>query len=133
MGGTGRAARVRVSTVSDALVNLPGAGGEGLLPRTQLRAVRVPLSRLGAGNLDHVSVKEAVLPFNRFPDADTVLGPEMRKQAIHYQVDTFASVYLHNDGGGAFSASALPNLAQIAPIRRNLGIHFASTPTWLIR
>jgi carbamoyl-phosphate synthase large subunit len=27
---------------------------------------------------DHVAVKEAVLPFNRFPDADTVLGPEMR-------------------------------------------------------
>ena len=26
----------------------------------------------------HVSVKEAVLPFNRFPDADTLLGPEMR-------------------------------------------------------
>jgi carbamoyl-phosphate synthase large subunit len=26
----------------------------------------------------HVSVKEAVLPFNRFPGVDTVLGPEMR-------------------------------------------------------
>ena len=26
----------------------------------------------------HVSVKEAVLPFTRFPDADTLLGPEMR-------------------------------------------------------
>jgi carbamoyl-phosphate synthase large subunit len=26
----------------------------------------------------HVSVKEAVLPFDRFPDADTLLGPEMR-------------------------------------------------------
>jgi carbamoyl-phosphate synthase large subunit len=26
----------------------------------------------------HVAVKEAVLPFNRFPDVDTVLGPEMR-------------------------------------------------------
>ncbi|HEX7166397.1 MAG TPA: carbamoyl-phosphate synthase large subunit [Acidimicrobiales bacterium] len=26
----------------------------------------------------HVSVKEAVLPFNRFPDVDTMLGPEMR-------------------------------------------------------
>jgi carbamoyl-phosphate synthase large subunit len=25
-----------------------------------------------------VSVKEAVLPFNRFPDVDTLLGPEMR-------------------------------------------------------
>ncbi len=27
---------------------------------------------------DHVAVKEAVLPFDRFPEADTVLGPEMR-------------------------------------------------------
>ncbi|MGH9183423.1 MAG: carbamoyl-phosphate synthase large subunit [Acidimicrobiales bacterium] len=26
----------------------------------------------------HVAVKEAVLPFNRFPDVDSVLGPEMR-------------------------------------------------------
>jgi len=26
----------------------------------------------------HVAVKEAVLPFNRFPDVDTILGPEMR-------------------------------------------------------
>jgi len=26
----------------------------------------------------HISVKEAVLPFDRFPDVDTVLGPEMR-------------------------------------------------------
>ncbi|NDH83688.1 MAG: carbamoyl-phosphate synthase large subunit [Acidimicrobiia bacterium] len=27
---------------------------------------------------DHVAIKEAVLPFNRFPEADAVLGPEMR-------------------------------------------------------
>jgi hypothetical protein len=27
---------------------------------------------------DHIAVKEAVLPFNRFPDADRLLGPEMR-------------------------------------------------------
>jgi carbamoyl-phosphate synthase large subunit len=27
---------------------------------------------------DHVAVKEAVLPFNRFPEADAILGPEMR-------------------------------------------------------
>jgi carbamoyl-phosphate synthase large subunit len=26
----------------------------------------------------HVSVKEAVMPFNRFPEVDTLLGPEMR-------------------------------------------------------
>jgi carbamoyl-phosphate synthase large subunit len=30
------------------------------------------------GELDHVSVKEAVLPFGRFPAADSVLGPEMK-------------------------------------------------------
>jgi carbamoyl-phosphate synthase large subunit len=29
-------------------------------------------------NAHHVAVKEAVLPFNRFPEADAVLGPEMR-------------------------------------------------------
>jgi carbamoyl-phosphate synthase large subunit len=27
---------------------------------------------------EHVSVKEAVLPFDRFPDVDTLLGPEMK-------------------------------------------------------
>ena len=29
-------------------------------------------------NAGHVAVKEAVLPFSRFPDVDTALGPEMR-------------------------------------------------------
>jgi len=29
-------------------------------------------------NRGHVAVKEAVLPFNRFPEVDTLLGPEMR-------------------------------------------------------
>ena len=28
--------------------------------------------------LDHVAVKEAVLPFDKFPGTDTILGPEMR-------------------------------------------------------
>jgi carbamoyl-phosphate synthase large subunit len=37
---------------------------DGLLPEAQ-----------GDG---HVSVKEAVLPFSRFPDVDSILGPEMR-------------------------------------------------------
>ena len=27
---------------------------------------------------DHISVKEAVLPFSRFPEADAILGPEMK-------------------------------------------------------
>jgi carbamoyl-phosphate synthase large subunit len=36
----------------------------------------------------HVSVKEAVLPFNRFPDVDTILGPEMRATGEVMGIDT---------------------------------------------
>jgi carbamoyl-phosphate synthase large subunit len=38
----------------------------------------LPQGREGLGFGDHVSVKEAVLPFDRFDGADSVLGPEMR-------------------------------------------------------
>jgi carbamoyl-phosphate synthase large subunit len=38
----------------------------------------LPREREGLGFGDHVSVKEAVLPFDRFEGADAVLGPEMR-------------------------------------------------------
>jgi hypothetical protein len=51
---------------------------------------------------------------------DEVLSASERQHAIHYQADTFASMYLHNDGGGKFTAHALPNLAQIAPIKSML-------------
>jgi len=36
----------------------------------------------------HVAVKEAVLPFNRFPDADRVLGPEMRSTGEVMGIDS---------------------------------------------
>ena len=35
----------------------------------------------------HIAVKEAVLPFNRFPDVDTLLGPEMRSTGEVMGVD----------------------------------------------
>ncbi len=40
--------------------------------------LHLPAGREGLGHGDHVSVKEAVLPFDRFEGADAVLGPEMR-------------------------------------------------------
>jgi len=46
-----------------------------------------------------------------------LLSPGPLRRALHYETDTFASVYLQNNGDGTFSATALPNLAQIAPIR----------------
>ena len=36
----------------------------------------------------HVSVKEAVLPFSRFPDADPLLGPEMRSTGEGMGIDS---------------------------------------------
>lgn len=39
------------------------------------------------------------------------------QQALHYEVDTFASVYLHNEGSGKFKSIALPLAAQISPAR----------------
>jgi carbamoyl-phosphate synthase large subunit len=41
-----------------------------------------------AGTGSHVSVKEAVLPFDRFPDADTLLGPEMRSTGEVMGIDS---------------------------------------------
>jgi carbamoyl-phosphate synthase large subunit len=42
----------------------------------------------------HVSVKEAVLPFNRFPDVDTLLGPEMKSTGEVMGIsDDFGSAY----------------------------------------
>jgi len=46
-----------------------------------------------------------------------IFGAAELRRALHYQADTFASVYLQNNGNGTFTASALPNLAQLSPIR----------------
>jgi hypothetical protein len=46
-----------------------------------------------------------------------VFSTSQLQQAVHYQADTFASVYLQNNGNGTFTSAPLPNLAQISPIR----------------
>ena len=46
-------------------------------------------------NKGHVSVKEAVLPFNRFPEVDTALGPEMRSTGEVMGIDsTFGRAFI---------------------------------------
>jgi hypothetical protein len=46
-----------------------------------------------------------------------LFSPEQLRRALHYETDTLASLYLQNSGNGTFTATALPSLAQIAPIR----------------
>ena len=44
----------------------------------RIAALDLPAGREGLGFGEHVSVKEAVLPFDRFEGSDALLGPEMR-------------------------------------------------------
>jgi len=46
-----------------------------------------------------------------------LFGADQLRRALHYQTDTFASLYLQNNGDGTFTSTPLPNLAQISPIR----------------
>jgi carbamoyl-phosphate synthase large subunit len=59
------------------------------------------------GGTDHVSVKEAVLPFQRFPGADAVLGPEMRSTGeVMGIADDFPTAF---GKAQAAAGSALPD------------------------
>ena len=48
---------------------------------------------------------------------EQLFGAAALRKALHYQVDTFASVVLHNDGRGGFTMAPLPMRAQTAPVR----------------
>ena len=48
---------------------------------------------------------------------EQLFGQDQLKHSLHYEVDTFASVFLHSDGGGKFSMTNLPSAAQISPVK----------------
>ncbi len=59
----------------------------------------------------HVSVKEAVLPFDRFPDADTLLGPEMRSTGEVMGIDsTFGWAFAKSQ---AAAGNSLPDTGTV--------------------
>ena len=59
----------------------------------------------------HVSVKEAVLPFDRFPGVDTLLGPEMKSTGEVMGIDTdFGRAYAKGQMG---ARNALPAAGTI--------------------
>lgn len=57
--------------------------------------------------------------YSQFANAklEDILGQKNLEEALHLQVKTFESLVLLNQGG-YFNASALPKLAQVAPINR---------------
>ena len=75
--------RGQPACVPDGAVRVQGdrpAAGEARVPDHARRAARAISSAAerAAHDSGHVCVKEAVLPFDRFAGADTLLGPEMR-------------------------------------------------------
>ncbi|MBK0399275.1 carbamoyl-phosphate synthase large subunit [Limibaculum sp. M0105] len=81
-------------------------------------------------NTPHIAVKEAVLPFARFPGVDTILGPEMRSTGEVMGLDrSFARAFLKSQlgagtplptGGSAFVSVRDQDKQAILPAARIL-------------
>ena len=95
---------------------------------------------VGAGPGGHVAVKEAVLPFNRFPDVDALLGPEMRSTGEVMGIDrTFGLAFAKSQiaagdrlpsGGTVFMSLAdrdKPNAVTAARRFADLDFRIAAT------
>jgi carbamoyl-phosphate synthase large subunit len=89
---------------------------------------------------DHVAVKEAVLPFNRFPEADALLGPEMRSTGEVMGIDlttglAFAKSQIAAGGPLPASGTVFMSLAdrdkplgcEAAAVFSELGFQIAAT------
>ncbi len=88
----------------------------------------------------HVAVKEAVLPFNRFPEVDTILGPEMRSTGEVMGIDrTFGLAFaksqiaagdrLPESGAVFFSLAERDKAAGVLAARRFADLGFALAAT----
>ena len=90
---------------------------------------------LPQGDPAHVSVKEAVMPFARFPGVDPVLGPEMRStgevmgidarfEAAFAKAQLGAGVNLPRTGAVFISLKDSDKAAMIEPCRTLTGLGF---------
>ncbi len=90
--------------------------------------------------LEHYSVKEAVMPFGRFPGADTVLGPEMKSTGevmgiagnfpAAFAKTQLAISYALPEGGTVFISVCDRDKRSIVSIARDivrLGFHVVAT------
>jgi hypothetical protein len=96
-----------------------GARRTDVVLTTTLDGTEYPLGGYSPLGREIYTLGLAFPTYGSFADASIrqLFTPAQLGQALHYQVDTFASVYLHNEGGGVFKSAPLPSLAQIAPIK----------------
>jgi carbamoyl-phosphate synthase large subunit len=100
----------------------------------------VPARAVGHEGLQHVAVKEAVMPFDRFPGVDLLLGPEMRSTgevmgidknfgAAFGKAEAGAGVKLPTKGTVFISVANRDKRSVIFPAKRlqDLGFHLVAT------
>jgi carbamoyl-phosphate synthase large subunit len=74
----------------------------------------------------HIAVKEAVLPFNRFPGVDTILGPEMKSTGEVMGLDTdFGRAFAKSQIGGGMK---LPQSGSVFISVRDSDKEYAAGP-----
>ncbi|HVN70636.1 MAG TPA: carbamoyl-phosphate synthase large subunit [Desulfomonilia bacterium] len=91
-------------------------------------------------NIKHFGVKEAVFPFNMFPEVDPLLGPEMRSTGevlgmaetfglAFYKASEAASQYLPKEGTVLLTVSRRerPAVLEVARVFNELGFKIKST------
>ncbi|HET8672832.1 MAG TPA: carbamoyl-phosphate synthase large subunit, partial [Thermoleophilaceae bacterium] len=106
----------------------------------KLRDLDLDLPAPGDNSAGHVSVKEAVLPFDRFPGADALLGPEMKSTgevmgiAPDYptafgKAQAAAGAELPTEGTVFITVtdSDKPAATQLAASLHDLGFHIVAT------
>ena len=89
---------------------------------------------------EHISVKEAVFPFNRFPNVDVLLGPEMKSTGEVMGIDhSFGMAFAKSQmatgfslplDGGVFVSVNDVHKDKIVPVARsfqNMGFHIMAT------
>jgi len=72
---------------------------------------------------NHIAVKEAVLPFNKFPGTDTILGPEMRSTGEVMGIDS--------DFGRAFAKGEL-GAGEVLPLKGTVFVSMSDREKTLV-
>ena len=92
------AARIMAGDSLETLRDTPGVDGVAMVPKLDAATGPWP---------GHIAVKEAVLPFDRFPGVDALLGPEMRSTGEVMGID--------RDFGAAFAKSQAGTGTMVLP------------------
>ena len=92
------AARIMAGDSLEILRDTPGVDGVAMVPKLDAATGPWP---------GHIAVKEAVLPFDRFPGVDALLGPEMRSTGEVMGID--------RDFGAAFAKSQAGTGTMVLP------------------